>query len=150
MLALKQELYQQLQTLVDKQIAIATENINSAKISQENDTKSTAGDKHETGRAMLHLEQENNQKQLAKALQLKQELASTNINQSKESISKGCLVYTENGKYFLSIGIGKLVVAEQTVFAISLASPIGQLLLGKRVNDTFDFQGKAIKITAVF
>ena len=140
MLALKQELYQQLQTLVDKQIAIATENINSAKISQENDTKSTAGDKHETGRAMLHLEQENNQKQLAKALQLKQELASTNINQSKESIRK----------YFLSIGIGKLVVAEQTVFAISLASPIGQLLLGKRVNDTFDFQGKAIKITAVF
>jgi hypothetical protein len=146
MQAIKLALYQQLQQLVNERLTIALENIESANASQENDTKSTAGDKHETGRAMLHLEQENNQLQLAKAKQLKQSLANIDVNHTNITIGKGSLVKTAQASYFISIGLGKLVADNQVVYAISLASPIGQLLFSKKAGDTFEFQGNKVII----
>lgn len=146
MQAIKQDLYKQLEQLVNERLYIAQENILSANDSQANDSKSTAGDKHETGRAMLHMEQENNQKQLAKALDLKKELATIDIAAKHTTISKGSLVKTAQVSYFITIGLGKLVANNEVVYAISLASPIGQLLLGKKAGDSFVFQGNEVFI----
>jgi transcription elongation GreA/GreB family factor len=146
MQAIKQHLYKQLEQLVNERLYIAQENILSANDSQANDSKSTAGDKHETGRAMLHMEQENNQKQLAKALDLKKELTTIDITAKRIIIGKGSLVKTAQVSYFITIGLGKLVSNNEVVYAISLASPIGQLLLGKKAGDSFVFQGKEVFI----
>lgn len=149
MQTLKLALYEKLEQLINHRISIANENISAAKISQENDTKSTAGDKHETGRAMLHLEQENNQKQLAKAFQLKKDIQQIDISHPHKIINRGSLIITKQATYFISVGLGKLHVNQEVVYAISLASPIGQMLFGKKAGDTFKFQGKTIQIETV-
>jgi len=113
-----------------------------------NETKSTAGDKHETGRAMVHLEQEKLYSQLGQFQKQFSFFNSLNF-QPQKSVSIGSLVKTSQANYFVSVGIGALVVDNENVFAVSAASPIGNLLLGKNVNDVFSFNGKEIKISEI-
>ena len=54
-----------------KRIQLAFDDLNSA---ITDDSKSTAGDKHETGRAMVHLEQEKLSKQLIQNKYLQQHI----------------------------------------------------------------------------
>ena len=42
---------------------------------------------------------------------------------------------------FLSVGYGKLVVNNIDFFILSLASPLGQLLRGKKTGDQLIFRG---------
>ena len=65
---------------MDKRIETANRDIQLAKESRDNETKSTAGDKYETGRAMVQFELEKNKVQLNKAIQLKNELSQINLN----------------------------------------------------------------------
>jgi hypothetical protein len=112
------------------------------------ETKSTAGDKHETGRAMLQLEREKAGKQLAEVQKLQEILARINISPSKH-IHLGSLVITSQGYYFISISVGKLYIGDQPYFAIAANSPIGKLLLGKTTGDRFSFNGNEIVIKQV-
>ena len=59
---------------VHERIAATQEAIYTAQLSANEETKSSAGDKYETGRAMAQLEIEKNTAQLAEALKLKQML----------------------------------------------------------------------------
>jgi len=68
---MKQLIHNQLLTDLDKRIKSAKEFIESAKESRDNDTKSSAGDKFETGREMMQMEIDKNETQLRKALKLK-------------------------------------------------------------------------------
>ena len=120
-----------------------------AEDSKNNETKSSAGDKFETSRAMMQGEEERNKIQLAKAFALRQQLAQIDISKTEESVAVGSLVYTNQGNYFLTVGLGKIVLDGTTYFAISLASPIGQLLFGKVLNDTLSFRGKMIEIQQI-
>lgn len=113
------------------------------------ETKSTAGDKHETGRAMLQLEREKMGVQLAEAQKLQAILAKINVNHSNDRVSLGSWVKTSQHTYFISISIGKIKVSNMDCFAIAANTPIGKLLLGKKVDDTFVFQGKEIEVLEV-
>ena len=116
---------------------------------KNNETKSSAGDKHETGRAMMQLEEEKHERQLSKALQLKNLLDKIDIKKQQTNVVLGSLVTTNQASYFFSVGIGKLKLDEQTYFAISLDSPIGQVLVGKTVGETVTFRGKEIVIQEI-
>ncbi len=146
---IKIQLYQQLQKQINQRVANAQKAMQAAEDSKNNETKSSAGDKFETSRAMMQGEEERNKIQLAKALALRQQLAQIDISKTEEKITVGSLVYTNQGNYFLTVGLGKLMIDETTYFAISLASPIGQLLFGKEVNDTVSFRGKMIEIQQI-
>ena len=56
---------------------------------------------------------------------------------------------TDFSNYFLSISTGKIIVEDKIYFAISLSSPIGKLLLGKKINEEFVFNGKTFKIKKI-
>ena len=56
------------------------------------DTKSTAGDKHETGRAMMHLEREKGEMQLIEAEKLKSFLDRVDISKTYQTVQTGSLV----------------------------------------------------------
>lgn len=113
-----------------------------------NDVKSSAGDKHETGVAMAHLEQE----KIGKQLQLLESMLST-VNKlaplASPKIQPGNLIHTSSGCYFLSVGLGKIEVNEKPIYCLSSQSPIGQLLLGKQVNDQIRWQDKIITILEI-
>ena len=144
--SIKQELVKILVENLDKRISEIEVAIASAKESRDNESKSSAGDKYETGGAMMQIELENNGRQLEKTRLAKQDLEQLNVQEPHTLVSQGSLVHTSQGIYFLSIGFGKLELAEQSYYAISLASPIGQALKNAKVGDTVSFQGKVLKI----
>ena len=149
MINLKYLSQQKILTLLNSKTESIESHITSTKESRDNNTKSSAGDKHETSRAMMQIELENNQKQLQQTLTLKQELSKINLERKYTTADFGSLVLTDKGKYFISIGIGKIEVENETVFAISLASPIGQQLKGKKKGDVVTFNGNTIEVLEV-
>jgi transcription elongation GreA/GreB family factor len=62
----------------------------------------------------------------------------------------GSLIYTDTSTYFLSVSAGKLTVGNAAYFAISISSPIGKLLLGKKENDVISFQENSFKILEIY
>jgi transcription elongation GreA/GreB family factor len=106
------------------------------KESGANETKSTAGDKHETALAMLQLEQEKVRNQLAEAqhqLALLHTLQPTAVH---TVVASGSLVKTNRGYLYVSIAAGKTLVNDQVVIALSAQSPLGQQLLKLRAGQT--------------
>ena len=146
---IKDLIISRLHEIVDNKIDIAKSAVESAKESRNSDTKSSAGDKHETGRAMMQIELEKNEIQLSKALELKQELNKINILKKSDKVEYGGLVLTNQGNFFISIGIGKIEVNKETFYAVSLASPIGKLLHHKTIEDKVQFQEREITITNI-
>jgi len=138
---LKQQLYQQLHILVAEKADAAKNTIASAKEARDSETKSSVGDKYETGRAMMQAEMSRQEVQLQKALQMKAELSRLNMDKTYTTATLGSLVLTDRGTYFLSIGLGRLPGSDNH-YAISPASPIGQLLLGKKVGDRLVLEGR--------
>lgn len=118
--------------------------------SMKNDTKSSAGDKFETGREMMQIELSKQQAQLNKQLQLKKDLSQIKLNKTFTTIEFGSLVFTNKGRYFISVAMGKITVDSTDYFALSLASPVGQVLKGKTVNETVKFNNQLIKVLEIY
>ena len=106
-----------------------------------NETKSTAGDKHETGRAMMQLEQEKLGNQLVDLESQKIDFDKIDFSISHTSVTNGSLIETNKGFFLIATAIGKLEVDQTTVFVISKKSPLALVLIGLKNNDTVDFNG---------
>ncbi len=112
------------------------------------ETKSSAGDKHETGRAMAQLEQEKLSRQLTETRKTLEGLQQIDPERSMDKIGFGSLVQTDRGYFFVSVGIGQVNVEETSVFCITAGSPLGQKLLQKSQGDTIQMNG-TLSIVAV-
>ena len=117
--------------------------------SLQNETKSTVGDKHETGRAMVQLEQEKLGKQERDLEVLREILQRINIDKHSPKASLGSLVKTDSKSYFLGIFAGSFQQGDNRIFCISTASPIGCLLLGKSVGESYVFNGETSHILEI-
>ncbi len=126
----KQKVVEQFRQLLYTKVILLQESLDELKESGKNETKSTAGDKHETALAMLQIEQENKRAQLKNAQVLVQLFNKITIIQELPYIIKGSLVKTDRGYFFLSVPAGKLTIDGITVIAISPESPLGSKLLG--------------------
>jgi hypothetical protein len=113
------------------------------------ETKNSAGDKHETGRAMMQLEQEKLSGQLAEAQQLQQVLDRIRLDDLPPGIGEGSLILTSQGNYFIAISAGKLALDGQMYYLVSLASPIGAALAGRRAGEVISFRGQNIPILEI-
>jgi len=88
------------------------------------ETKSSAGDKHETGRAMLQLEMEKAGQQLAIVNQMQAQIAKINVDTSGTKSCLGSLIITNKFKYYLSISVGMVTIDSEDYFVVSPSSPI--------------------------
>ena len=146
---LKTELYSLCLKHIEQRISNAQEAIDVAKESANDDSKSSAGDKHETGRAMAQLEQEKSGQQLKEAEELKNVLEKIDMSRNSDSIQLGSLVLTDKGNFFVSIPVGKLIIEKEPYHAISIGSPIGTKIKNLKKNDTFDMNSIVYKILEV-
>jgi hypothetical protein len=147
--SLKEALYKSCSEFVAKKANTIESTIRSNQNALHSETKSSAGDKHETGRAMLQLEMEKAGQQLKEVQQMKLILERVNIVDASELVRLGSVVITSAAKYFIAISVGKITINGIDYFAISPSSPIGQLLLGKKESSEYFFQGKNLKIEKV-
>jgi hypothetical protein len=145
----KEQILKKIIETVDKQIEASKQAVSAAKESRDNESKCSAGDKYEVGRTMVQLELEKSRVLLNKSLKLKNELTQLDLKRKHERVNSGSLVITNQGNYFISIGVGKIEIENRLYYAISLASPIGEKLYGKSKGETLSFQGKEIEILEI-
>ena len=113
------------------------------------DSKSSAGDKHETALAMAQLEQEKLTKQL-NILQLqKASMKVIDPTLKHQKITIGSLVETNKGWYYFSISLGQLICQNNAFFALSLEAPLGQIMRGKIAGEQVTFNGMITEIIGV-
>ena len=120
-----------------------------ARLSANSETKSSAGDKHETGRALAQLEQENLAKQFSFLERLESDLSQLKADQISEKVEKGALVQTDKMTLFFGVALGELKVENKSVFAISSVSPIGKIALDKTMGDSFIVNGNTHNISHI-
>lgn len=147
--SIKTALHQRCLTLAEDKIASLQHILKETQQAANNETKSSAGDKHETGRAMAQLETEKLTAQLSEALNIKQNLAQINPTITSNMVVLGSVVYTNNVNFYIAASIEKVAVENQPFFAISPASPIGKLLLTKKAKETFSLNGNDYTILSV-
>ena len=146
---IKLELYKLCEDYVNQRLQTVEEIISSNKKALQSETKSSAGDKHETGRAMLQLEMEKAGQQLVGIFQMKEILAKIDVSRTSEIAHLGSIIETNSVNYFLSISAGQVRAKSKTYFAISVSSPIGKLLLGKKAGDEIVFNKKKDKVLKI-
>jgi transcription elongation GreA/GreB family factor len=115
----------------------------------ENESKSSAGDKHETGRAMLHLEMEKASQQIDVVTKMRDQLNKIDLGIETRQVRLGSLVQTDQGAYFLSISAGPITLEDQEYYAISPSSPVGKSLLGTSEGATVIVGTRAITVRSV-
>lgn len=145
----KQNLYNQCQNFLNNRLEVIQNTIADIQNSLLSETKSSAGDKHETGRAMLQLEREKAGNQLAEIQKLSEVLSKINPQSLHEKATLGSVIYTTKANYFIGISAGELKVEKETFYAISPATPIAQLLISKSVGDIAVFRQMELKITKI-
>lgn len=142
----KAEIIKYLSNLLDSRISEINAAIILLKESRDNESKSSAGDKYETARAMAQIELDKLQQQLQNQNTLKTELLKIQPKAITEKTGFGSLVNTSTGNYFISVGLGKMELHQEIIYAVSLASPIGQALKDTQRGDTINFNGSSIHI----
>ncbi len=148
-LEIKQRLYEMCHDFVEERFSNVQNQIKEIQESLTSETKSSAGDKHETGRAMLQLEREKAGHQLAEIEKLKESLSKVDTTVISSSVGLGSVVFTSQANYFIAISAGKLEVNSQSFFAISPNTPIGLLMMGKVVGDEVVFREQNFLINSI-
>ena len=147
---IKFRLHAACQTFIEQRMAAAAQAMQAAQESANSDTKSSAGDKYETGREMATQERDRHAAQLHQARQLAAELARISPDAPCDAVRPGALVHTSLGWFYLAIGAGRLVVDDgQEVFAVSGAAPVAAALKGKRAGEEAVFNGRAVRVLTV-
>ena len=115
----------------------------------QDETKSTAGDKHETGRAMAQIEQEKAARQLNDLIRQEQELLKIRGFAGKNFADRGSIVITDKQNFYVSIALGAFTLDKFQFYAISPASPIGAMIIGKKQQDSFILNGNEFCIERI-
>lgn len=115
-----------------------------------NDAKGSAGDKHETALSMMHLEQEKLNHKIAEFMDQKLVLDRINADEKHDRVLLGSLVVANGHNLFVSTALPKISLEGKTVLALSPQSPLGTMMLGKTVGDSFEVNGTCYKITEIY
>ena len=111
-----------------------------------NETKSSAGDKYETGRAMAHFEQEKLAIQFKQVSKQEKLLSAINPKVNCKKVESGSLVKTNTAMYYVAVGIGEVELNNQKVYVISPLAPLTQKILGLKAGDDVVFNKTKSKI----
>ena len=134
---------------IAQRIAAATAAMQAAQESANSETKSSAGDKYETGRAVAQEERNRNAAQLHQAQQLQAELARISPDAPCDTVRPGALVETSLGWFYVAISAGRLPGDGPVVMAVSAAAPVAVALRGKRVGEEANFNGQVVRVLGV-
>jgi transcription elongation GreA/GreB family factor len=146
---IKNLLIQQIHHLLKNKVKEIELTLAETREARDADSKSSAGDKHETSRALAQTELDKLEMQLNKTLQLQKEFTMLPTENKQDLIGQGSLVFTNHENYLIAIALGKLVVENEIYYVISAASPLGKNLLGNKMGDHIIFQGREIQILTI-
>jgi transcription elongation GreA/GreB family factor len=122
----------------------------SAQEAANDEGKSSVGDKYETSRAMGQIDTEMNARQLDEAQRELSHLQKIITSEINEEVIDGSVVETDSQKFFISTGLGLQPYKKSQIAFISLSSPLGKILNGKKEGEQISFNGKSYSLKSVY
>ena len=141
-LSLKAALHQRCMQYAEARIHTAEQAMHNAQEAANEEGKSSAGDKYETGRAMMQIERDKAAQQVDESLKLKRILESIRTDVYMDKIALGAAVLSDDINFYIAISVGKMQVEGKDFIAMAANAPVAQLLMGLKVGDTFHFNGR--------
>lgn len=137
------------QQQVAQRIVTAKDAMDAAQLAANAEGKSSAGDKYETGRAMMQLERDQHARSMTEGLKLKQALDRLDPTLMHEQVRPGSLVKTTAGTYYIAVSLGKMELEGESYMAISPVTPLATNLMGLTVGEKAEFNKQAIEILTI-
>ena len=138
---LKQRLYQHCMSYVDELIDRAQRGLHDAQKSANHEQKSSAGDKFETHRAMMHLQAESFIRRLNEAQALAEELQQLKL-QTFNAVRLGALFETDTGFFFAAISAPVCEIEGIKYTCLSKQAPFYKAIQGSKVGDGIEWKNK--------
>jgi len=142
-------LFEACKRYVDSRIHTARESMQYAQEAANEESKSSVGDKYETGRAIMQIERDKAAEQLDEAIKLKNTLDGMTLDTSTEKVVLGSLIWTNTKSIFIVIGIGRLMLDEKEFLVVAPTSPLGRIMMGKKVKDQLTFNNEVLTISQI-
>ena len=136
--------------LLEAKILTLQNQISDLTADAQNDAKGSAGDKHETALAMMHLEQEKLNQKLAESLNQKNILEAIDCSVLHKVIALGSLVKANEIYFFIATALPQITLDGATFFGVSPQAPIGVQFMGKKAGDSIQVNTITYKIESVF
>jgi hypothetical protein len=115
-----------------------------------NDAKGSAGDKHETGLAMMHLEQEKLNRKLLEVVDTQNKFLKIDYSIVSNQIILGSLIEANDTFFLMAVALPKIEVDGKSIFGMSPQSPLGEFFMGKKVQEIVIFNKVSYKIGSIF
>ncbi len=139
------------ESLLSDRITVYNTELKELKASYDVETKSSAGDKYETAREMIHIEKG---KILAQVSNLKKvEIDLKRVIQQKQKGSSaqfGSMIFTDKAVFLLGVPNGNVKFENKVIFCISLVAPIAKNIIGKSKGCKISLNGYAQTIKEIF
>ncbi len=148
-MTIKQQIHNHCLQVVNDKVRLLQQVLADLKESGANETKSTAGDKHETALAMLQIEQANTRSQLQDAVDKKAVLDKINPALVPIKVVQGSLLKTDKVYLYLATALGKVSLDGMTITVLSPQSPLGSKLMGLSTGDSVEMNGTRYTIETV-
>ncbi|MFD2907994.1 hypothetical protein ACFSX9_04525 [Flavobacterium ardleyense] len=145
----KQKIKVEYQNLLSEKIQELRFMISDLARDAQNDAKGSAGDKHETALAMMHLEQEKLNHKLAENLNQKALIDKIDTNAKHNKVALGSLVQANGMWFYISGAMPKIQIDEIAIIAVSSESPLGSQLMGKGGGDVVQINSNVFQIKAI-
>lgn len=126
----KQKIHLHYLELANEKVQHLLQVLEDLKETGSNETKRTAGDKHETALAMLQIEQEQKRSQLKEAKLQQAIMQKIDPSITTARIVNGSLIKTNKGYFYMCTALGKSDIDNTPVIALSSLSPLGRQLTG--------------------
>jgi hypothetical protein len=138
-------------------IGILKDRVNTARQAMEaaqeaanNEGKSSAGDKYETGRAMSQIDRDRSAGQMDGAMQELLTLQSIEADRLYKEVNNGAVVVCGDAIYFIASGLGVIHYEGCKVVILSPKAPLSNLLRGKVTGESVSLNGNTFEITDIF
>jgi hypothetical protein len=126
-------------SIIEEKAALVQQAIQSTRDAVQSEGKSSVGDKYETGRAMMHLEQEKLGMQQAELQKQMKALAAINPQKNSETVEQGSLIKTDKGLFYIAVGLSTVNVEGQSVLVMSPLAPLAKLFIGLKKGEVCSF-----------
>lgn len=146
---MRKALFKACRSYVDQRVQRILKSISDLEESLLNESKSSAGDKYETGREMINMEYEKLSNQLQEFRKLEATITMAERNAPNGIIELGSVVRTNGANYFIAIPAGEIISGDEKFYAIGTNAPIAIALIGKKEGDEMNFNNKTSRILSI-
>ncbi len=137
------------QEVIDDKVSKAKEYMNSIEQSIQGESKSTAGDKHDTTRELMQQERNKAAQNLSNQILVQKTLIQLLNSSSSERVGFGSLIETDKGSIFIGLALGRILYNQVYVVCISPLSPLARAFQGSVEGDCVGFNSIQYEIQKV-